>query len=71
MMCIGTLARVRSITGGVARVDVDGRAVDVSLVVLNEPARAGDWLLVHSGVAVARLLDHDVQLLRQMRGDQP
>jgi hydrogenase expression/formation protein HypC len=70
-MCAGTPARVLSIDGDVALVDVDGRTIPVSLVVLDEAARIGDWLLVHSGLAVARIDDQDLPLLLQMRGDRP
>jgi hydrogenase maturation factor len=59
------------VSGDVAQVDVDGRVVAVSLVVLDGPVRAGDWLLVHSGLAIAPLADDDVQLLQQMRGERP
>jgi hydrogenase expression/formation protein HypC len=69
-MCIGKPARVLRSNGEVADVDVEGRVVAVSLVALDEPARIGDWLLVHSGIAISRLSDHDVRLQRQLRGER-
>lgn len=70
-MCTGRPAQVQSIIGDVAEVDVDGRATAVSLVALDEPVRLGDWLLVHSGLAIARLHESDVQFLQETRGERP
>lgn len=69
-MCTAKPARVRSVIGDVAVVDVDDRTFSVSLVALDNPVAAGDWLLVHSGLAIAPLLDPDVQFLRQIRGER-
>jgi len=73
-MCVGQIARVIEVPdGGVAEVDVDGRILRVSLVAVDEPVAAGDWLLVHSGIAVLRLTAGDAaqrrDLLRQLEGD--
>jgi len=61
-MCLSDLGRVVSFDAGryEARVDVDGRLVDVSTVALGldePPPRIGDWLVVHTGLAVERLTD--------------
>ena len=69
-MCLAQPGRVLSCAGDVADVDVEGRVVTVSLVALDEPAQVGDWLLVHSGIAISQLSDHDVQLQRQLRGER-
>jgi len=66
-MCTGMPARVLRTSAGVAEVDVDGRTLPVSLAVLDEPVAAGDWLLVHAGVALRRLTDDDAQLLQLVR----
>jgi len=39
-------------------VDFQGTRIEVSLAVVPE-ARAGDWVLVHAGVAIARLEAED------------
>lgn len=70
-MCTGTPGRVVRIAGGHAEIDVEGRIVAVSLAVLEEPAAVGDWLLAHSGVALARLSEQDARMLRLVRGEHP
>jgi hydrogenase maturation factor len=59
-MCLSDLGRVVSFDVGryQATVDVDGRLVDVSTVALGldePPPRMGDWLVIHTGLAVERL----------------
>jgi hydrogenase assembly chaperone HypC/HupF len=73
-MCVGRIAEVIEVSGdGVAEVDVDGRILRISLLAVDEPVAAGDWLLVHSGVAVLRLTADDAahrrDLLRQLEGE--
>ena len=68
-MCIARSGQVLRVAGEAADVEVAGRVVAVSLLALGEPVSPGDWLLVHSGVAVARLTDDDVQIQRQLRGE--
>ncbi|HET8657730.1 MAG TPA: HypC/HybG/HupF family hydrogenase formation chaperone [Micromonosporaceae bacterium] len=55
-MCLAYPARVRSVGDGTAQVDAGGRTQEVILLALDggEPA-AGDWLLVQSGIALARI----------------
>lgn len=58
-MCREWIARVvRTEDDGTAIVDVDGALHRVSLVVLdteNVPVRDGDWLAVHTGLAIELL----------------
>jgi hydrogenase assembly chaperone HypC/HupF len=55
-MCIAYPARVLTVGNGMATVDVRGRTRDVILTVLEDrPPTAGDWLLVQSGIALARI----------------
>jgi hydrogenase expression/formation protein HypC len=60
-MCLAFPARVTSLgTDGTATVSVRGRLVQVALLaVADGPVGPGDWLLVHSGIAVARLDDEE------------
>ena len=57
-MCFEMPARILSCAGADARADVDGRIRPVSLVVLEGEGvtvTPGDWVLVHTGLAVRRL----------------
>lgn len=57
-MCLSEAGRVRSVLGGEALVDVDGvtRRVSLAPIVLGGGTIAvGDWVLVHTGLAVDRL----------------
>ena len=57
-MCLGELARVVTVgPGPTALVRSSGREVTVSLLTLDEPVQAQDWLLVHAGFALSRLDD--------------
>lgn len=57
-MCVSRLRRVlRQGGAGVAYVeDLDGRVEAVSLIALDPPPpKPGEWLVVHSGYALARV----------------
>ena len=57
-MCLSEAARVLDIDGDAAVVELRGALRTVPLVVLTfagEAVRAGDWLLLHTGLAVARI----------------
>jgi hydrogenase expression/formation protein HypC len=61
-MCLGELARVLELTTDrAALVDTGNRQVTVSLLTLDGPVCAGDWLLVHSGFALSRLTDDEAR----------
>ena len=73
-MCLGELAQVvASPVDGQAEVDSRGRRLHVSLLTLEVPVTAGDWLLVHSGFALARLTDEEAAEAARLRaeGDEP
>lgn len=56
-MCVALPARVAEVgTDGTATVVANGRRVTVALLAIpGEPIAEGDWLLVHSGIALARV----------------
>ena len=58
VMCLSEAARVLDIDGDSAVVELRGAIRTVALVVLTfagETVRPGDWLLMHTGLAVARI----------------
>ena len=54
-MCLGKLAEVIDVSAKTAMVSCDGRPQRVSLLTLTEPLTPGDWVVIHSGFALARL----------------
>lgn len=59
-MCLGIPCQVVAPPAGGAVVARDGeRQVEVSLLTLPGPVVAGDWLLVHCGLALARLTEDE------------
>jgi len=68
-MCLAIPAKIEAVDGDQATVNLGGNRTDVS-VALTPSAKAGDWVLVHAGIAIA-LLDatqarETYELLRQV-----
>ena len=57
-MCVGTPAEILECDEISAIVDITGTKREISMMMLDKPAKAGDWVLVHAGYAAA-LLDPD------------
>lgn len=71
-MCLGFAACVLAVdSDGVrATVSVDDRRVEVFMMVAEpgaQPVGPGDWLLVHSGIALERLSAEDARHLLDLR----
>jgi hydrogenase expression/formation protein HypC len=70
-MCLGIPGRVVEVDldGRRAQVSIDGRVVEALLVALDPdpgPVVAGDWLLVHCGLAVERLEAEEARDLSEL-----
>lgn len=73
-MCLGELVQVREIRpdgralaqGGPQG---DGREVEISLLLLDEPVLPGDWLLVHSGIALSLVDEDDARTALALRSE--
>ena len=57
-MCVGLFAKVVKIGDGVAIVDADGAKREVSAQLI-EDLEPGEYVMVHAGVAIARITDED------------
>lgn len=57
-MCVGLSAKVVSVNEGTAVIDANGakRSVSADLIENLEP---GDYVMVHAGVAIAKITDDD------------
>lgn len=57
-MCVGLSAKVVKINNGTAVIDVDGAKREISAQLL-EDLEPGDYVMVHAGVAIAKITDED------------
>lgn len=57
-MCVGLSAKVVRIQDGTAIVDASGAKRDVSVALLDE-VEPGDYVMVHAGIAIAKITDED------------
>lgn len=57
-MCVGLSAKVVKIADGTAVVDASGAKRSVSVQLL-EDLEPGDYVMVHAGIAIAKITDED------------
>jgi hydrogenase expression/formation protein HypC len=54
-MCLGIPSKIVEIDGSKATIDVYGAQRDISLFVLEEDVKIGDYVIVHAGFAIQKL----------------
>ena len=57
-MCVGLSEKVVKIINGTAVIDADGAKREISAQLL-EDLEPGDYVMVHAGVAIAKITDED------------
>jgi hydrogenase expression/formation protein HypC len=57
-MCVGLPARVVKVKDGMALVDASGAKREVSAELIDE-LDPGDYVMIHAGVAIAKITDND------------
>lgn len=57
-MCVGLSAKVLKVEKGTALVDASGARREVSASLLRD-LEPGDYVMVHAGVAIAKITDED------------
>ncbi|MBQ8967708.1 HypC/HybG/HupF family hydrogenase formation chaperone [Ruminococcus sp.] len=57
-MCVGLSAKVVSVKDGTALIDANGARREVSADILEE-LEPGDYVMVHAGVAIAKITESD------------
>lgn len=57
-MCVGLAAKVVNVKNGMALVDASGAKREVSAALLDE-LEPGDYVMVHAGMAIAKITDDD------------
>lgn len=69
-MCVGIAAKVVNLKDGIAVVDAHGATREVSAELLDE-VEPGDYVMVHAGVAIAKITEDDQEetdeLLEEMK----
>ena len=70
-MCLGEVVRLDAVSGSSGVAHVGERTLAISLVTLEEPVTAGDWVLVHSGFALHRLEPDEAADALSLRGGEP
>jgi len=59
-MCLAVPAKILSINGTSAMIDLAGTQREASLMLL-ENAAVGDWVIVHAGFAIEKITEEDAQ----------
>ena len=59
-MCLAIPAKILSINGDNAMIELGGTQREASLMLL-EDASVGDWVIVHAGFAIEKLSEEDAQ----------
>ncbi|MCR5559930.1 MAG: HypC/HybG/HupF family hydrogenase formation chaperone [Schwartzia sp.] len=67
-MCVGLPAKVVSIKDGMALVDASGAKREVSAELLDE-LDPGDYVMVHAGVAIAKITDDEASEAASVMGE--
>ncbi|MBQ9155320.1 MAG: HypC/HybG/HupF family hydrogenase formation chaperone [Eubacterium sp.] len=57
-MCVGLPAKIMTMKDGVAIVDASGAKREISTELLTD-LEPGDYVMVHAGIAIARITDED------------
>lgn len=69
-MCLGEIARVRAVTADCLEVETHARTVTVSRLLLDGPVEVGDWVLAHSGFALALLTPEQARDAQRIRNEK-
>ena len=59
-MCLGVPARVVEVQGAAATVEVGGARREISVLLLDR-VTAGDWVILHAGFAIEKLLPEEAE----------
>ena len=66
-MCVGLSAKVVNVKDGVALIDASGAKREVSAALLDE-LEPGDYVMVHAGVAIAKITSDDEEEAEDVLG---
>lgn len=67
-MCLGMVGQVTAVgSAGCAEVDAGGRTITASLLAMSDAVGPGDWVLMHSGLVLGRLTEHEARDALELR----
>ncbi len=58
-MCVGISGKVVRLNGDVALVDAQGAKKEISAGLIDD-LEPGDYVMIHAGIAIAKITDEDV-----------
>lgn len=71
-MCLGTVGLVLAVEADkTVEVHAGGRDISASLLAFSETVAPGDWVLVHSGIVLARLTEQEAREALELRSPTP
>ncbi len=60
-MCVGVPSKIVKIDDYMATIDVEGAQREISLLLLNEDVKVGDYVIVHAGFAIQKIQEEDAK----------
>ena len=67
-MCVGLSAKVVRVQDGMALVDASGARREISVQLMDD-VEPGDYVMVHAGIAIAKITDEDEHETDAILGD--
>ena len=71
-MCVGVPSKIVKIDDYMATIDVEGAQREISLLLLSEDVKVGDYVIVHAGFAIQKIQEEDakenLRLMKMMFG---
>ena len=67
-MCLGTVGRITTVGADRSvQIRTGDREIRASLLAISSAVRPGDWVLVHSGLVLARLTEQEARDALELR----
>ena len=67
-MCLGMVGQVLAVgSDGSVEVDAGDRVITASLLAMPDAVGPGDWVLMHSGLVLGRLTEHEARDALELR----
>jgi hydrogenase expression/formation protein HypC len=71
-MCLGTVGLITAVRPDRSvEVHTGGRDITASLLAFSETVEPGDWVVVHSGLVLARLTEQEAREALELRNPTP
>ena len=67
-MCVGLPAKVKKVKDGMALIDATGALREVSAELI-EDLEEGDYVMVHAGMAIAKITNDDVSEAKELMNE--